>query len=174
MFPFMYVSYALLLLFTHSVVSDSATPWTAARQASLSFTISRRLLKLMYVESMMPSNHLILWRPIFLPPSVFPSMLFVSLLRFLCPCHIFSKLSHRSMKSLSILFLTALFPYHPHPQSLLKSSILLLRSGLSVLWAFYAAVVLGLPSIPVCVALLTLGFLVLLFLFPHLIELILQ
>ena len=70
----MYVSYALLLLFTHSVVSDSATPWTAARQASLSFTISRRLLKLMYVESMMPSNHLILCRPLLFLASVFPSI----------------------------------------------------------------------------------------------------
>ena len=41
-----------------SVVSDSATPWTAARQASLSFTISRSLLKLTSIESVMPSNHL--------------------------------------------------------------------------------------------------------------------
>ena len=112
--------------------------------------------------------------PIFLPPSVFRSMLFISLLRFLRPCHILSKLSHGSMKSLSVLFLTAFFPDHRHPQSLLKSSSLLLGSGLSVLWAFYAAVVLGLPSIPVCVAPLTVGFFVLLLLFPRLIELILQ
>ena len=52
-----------LLVFSHSVVSDSATPWTAARQASLSFTISQSLLKLMSIESVMPSNHLILCRP---------------------------------------------------------------------------------------------------------------
>ena len=45
--------------FSPSVVSDSATPWTAAPQASLSFTISQSLLKLMSIESMMPSNHLI-------------------------------------------------------------------------------------------------------------------
>ena len=51
----------LLLLFSHSVVSDSVSPWTTARQASLSFTISRSLLKVMSVESVMPSNHLILW-----------------------------------------------------------------------------------------------------------------
>ena len=51
-----------------------ATPWTAARQASLSITNSQSLLKLMSVESVMPSNHLILCRPLLLPPSVFPSI----------------------------------------------------------------------------------------------------
>ena len=51
-----------------------ATPWTAARQASLSITNYRSLLKLMSTESMMPSNHLILCRPLLLPPSVFPSI----------------------------------------------------------------------------------------------------
>ena len=50
------------------------TPWTAARQASLSFTISRSLLKLMSIESVMPSNHLIPCRPLLLLPSVFPSI----------------------------------------------------------------------------------------------------
>ena len=56
-----------------SRVRPFATPWTAARQGSLSITNSQRLLKLMYIESVMPSNHLILRRP-FLPPSVFPSI----------------------------------------------------------------------------------------------------
>ena len=51
-----------------------ATPWTAARQASLSFTISQSLFKLMSIESVMPSNHLILCRPPLLLPSIFPSM----------------------------------------------------------------------------------------------------
>ena len=51
-----------------------ATPWTAARQASLSITSSRSLLKLMSIESVMPSNHLILCCPIFLLPSNFPSI----------------------------------------------------------------------------------------------------
>ena len=51
-----------------------ATPWTAAHQASLSFSISPSLLKLMSIESMMPSNHLILCRPLLLLPSVFPSI----------------------------------------------------------------------------------------------------
>ena len=50
------------------------TPWTAARQASLSFTISQSLLKLMSIESVMPSNHLILCRPLLLLPSIFPSI----------------------------------------------------------------------------------------------------
>ena len=49
-----------------------ATLWTAARQASLSFTISQSLLKLMSIESMMPSNYLILSRHLLLLPSIFP------------------------------------------------------------------------------------------------------
>ena len=63
-----------MLLFSYSVVSDSVTPWTAARQASLSFTISWSLLKLMSIESVMPSNYLILCHPLLLWPSVFPSI----------------------------------------------------------------------------------------------------
>ena len=50
-----------------------ATPWTAACQASLSFTNSQSLLKLMSIELVMPSNHLILCWPLLLPPSIFPS-----------------------------------------------------------------------------------------------------
>ena len=60
--------------FSHSVVSDSVTPWTAACQASLSITNSQSLLKLMSIESVMPSNHLILCRPLLLLPSIFPSI----------------------------------------------------------------------------------------------------
>ena len=59
--------------FIHSAVCDPATPWTAARQASLTFTISQSLLNLMSIESVMPSNHLILCPLLFLP-SVFPSI----------------------------------------------------------------------------------------------------
>ena len=59
--------------FSRSVMSDSATPWTAAHQASLSLTNSWSLLKLMSIESVMPSNHLILHHPLLLP-SVFPSI----------------------------------------------------------------------------------------------------
>ena len=50
------------------------TPWTAARQASLSFTISRSLLKFMFIKSVMPSNRLILCHPFLLLPSIFPSI----------------------------------------------------------------------------------------------------
>ena len=51
-----------------------ATPWTAARQASLSVTNSQSLLKLKSIESVMPSNYLILCPPPLLPPSIFPSI----------------------------------------------------------------------------------------------------
>ena len=57
-----------------SVVSDSATPWIAACQASLFITNSWSLLKLMSIESVMPSNHLSLCHPLLLPPSIFPSI----------------------------------------------------------------------------------------------------
>ena len=57
--------------FSHSLF---ATPWTAACQASLSITNSRNLLKLMSIESVMPSNHLILYCPLLLLPSIFPSI----------------------------------------------------------------------------------------------------
>ena len=50
------------------------TPWTAACQASLSITNSQPLLKLMFIESVIQSNHLILCRPLLLPPSIFPSI----------------------------------------------------------------------------------------------------
>ena len=50
------------------------TPWTASHQAFLSITNSRSLLKLMSIESVMPSNYLILCRPLILPPSIFPSI----------------------------------------------------------------------------------------------------
>ena len=51
-----------------------ATPWTTACQASLSVTNSQSLLRLMSIESVMPSNHLILCRPLIFPPSIFPSI----------------------------------------------------------------------------------------------------
>ena len=55
-------------------MSNSATPWTAACQASLSITSSWSLLKLKSTDSVMPSNHLILCRPLLLLPSVLPSI----------------------------------------------------------------------------------------------------
>ena len=60
--------------FSHSVMSKSAAPWTAAHQASLSITNSWSLLRLMFIESVMPSNHLILCCPLLLLPSIFLSM----------------------------------------------------------------------------------------------------
>ena len=60
--------------FSHSVVSDSATPWITARQASLYITNSRSSLKLMSIELVMSSNHLILCRPLLLLPPIPPSI----------------------------------------------------------------------------------------------------
>ena len=56
-----------------SCVQFFVTPWTAAHQASLSFTISQSLLNFMFIESVMPSNHFILCCPLLLLPSIFPS-----------------------------------------------------------------------------------------------------
>ena len=60
--------------FSHSVVSDSATPWIAARQGSLSIINSRSSLKLISTDSVVPSNYLILRHPLLLLPSIFPSI----------------------------------------------------------------------------------------------------
>ena len=57
---------------SHSVMSDSATPWTVTCQAFLFIVSSRSLLRLMSIESVMPSNHLILCHPLLLPLSNFP------------------------------------------------------------------------------------------------------
>ena len=62
------------LLLSSSVMSDSATPQTAAHQASLSFTISWSLLKLMSIKLVMPSNRPVLCHPLLLMPSIFPSI----------------------------------------------------------------------------------------------------
>ena len=88
-FPRYYFS-CITLKYTQSLCSDSGgvvavvqwvshiwlfvTLWTAARQASLSFTVSLSLFKVMSIESVMPSNHLILCRPLLLPPSIFSSI----------------------------------------------------------------------------------------------------
>ena len=68
------ICFYISFLFGHLVMSNSVTPWTAARQASLSFTISWSLPKFMSNASVMPSNHLILCHPLLLLPSVFPSI----------------------------------------------------------------------------------------------------
>ena len=70
--------WSLLELFSSSQSLSSVqlfvTPWTAACQASLAFTISQSLFKLMSIELVMPSNHLILCHPLLLLPSIFPSI----------------------------------------------------------------------------------------------------
>ena len=73
-------------LFSCSVMSDSLQ-----HQAFLSFTISQRLLKLISIESVMPSNHLIVCRPLFLLPSIFPSV------------RVFSRLGFRNLETLRVL-----------------------------------------------------------------------
>ena len=65
---------AVSVQFSRSVVSDSATPWIAARQASLSITSSWSLPKLMSIDSVMPSSHLILCLPLLLLPPIPPSI----------------------------------------------------------------------------------------------------
>ena len=82
MFPFVSLCLSYILLWVLGCIQFSSvaqlcptvTPWTAARQASLSITNSRSLLKLMSSESVMPSNHLILCCPLLLLPSIFPSI----------------------------------------------------------------------------------------------------
>ena len=63
-----------LVQFSRSAVSNSAIPWTAPCQASLSITNSHSLLKLMSIKSVMPSNHLTLCRPLLLLTSIFPNI----------------------------------------------------------------------------------------------------
>ena len=68
----------LFIVQSLSHVQLLATPWTAAHQVSLSSTICSSLLKLMSIEMVMPSNHLILCHPLLLLPSIFPSIRFFS------------------------------------------------------------------------------------------------
>ena len=77
----------ILLVMVNSVQSLSpvwllVTPWTTVFQASLSITNSWSLLKLMSIKLVMPSNHLILCRPLLLPPSIFPSIRVFSMSQF--------------------------------------------------------------------------------------------
>ena len=69
-----YINVYLDLFRSHSRVQLFVTPWTAEHQASLYITNSQSLLKLMSIESVMPSNHLILSCPLLLLPSIFPSI----------------------------------------------------------------------------------------------------
>ena len=68
------LEFVVVVVQSLSCIQLFATPWTAAHQASLSFTISLSLLKLMSIESVIPFNHLILCHPLLLLPSIFPSI----------------------------------------------------------------------------------------------------
>ena len=87
----------LLLLFSCKVVSDSATPWTAAHQAPPSFTIFQNMLRFMSIESVMPSNHLIH------PPSPFAFNLFQhqSLFQWVSSSHQLAKVLQLQLQHLS-------------------------------------------------------------------------
>ena len=90
----------------------SATPWSAAYQASLFFTISWSLLKLMSIESVMPSNRLILCCPLLLMPWIFPSMS-------LFQCVTYHTLNHPEVYSsvvLSIFIFVCSSHHHPFPE----------------------------------------------------------
>ena len=75
-FYFSYQPFPLIVVVVQSLsrVRLFATPWTAAHQAFLSINNFRSLLKFMCIESVMPSNHLILYHPLLLSPSIFPSI----------------------------------------------------------------------------------------------------
>ena len=70
--PLRNIQFSLVQSLSH--VQIFVTPWSTARQASLSITYSQSLLKLMSIDSVKPSNHLILCRPLLLPPLIFPSI----------------------------------------------------------------------------------------------------
>ena len=69
-----YFKWFVVVVPSLSCVRLFSTPWTAASQASLSFTISQSLLKLMFIESVIPSKHLVLCHPLLLLPLIFPSI----------------------------------------------------------------------------------------------------
>ena len=121
-----------------SCVRLVATPWMAARQASLSITNSWSLLKLKSIKSMMPSNHLILYHPFLLPPSIFPRIRVFSkesVLRIRWPkCWSFSfSISPSSVYSGLISFRTDWFDLLA-VQGTLKSLLQHHSSKASILW----------------------------------------
>ena len=77
LFKLLLIYYIIVIIYSVQSLSRVqlfTTPWTAAHQASLSITNSQSLLKLMSMELVMPSNYLILWHPLLLLPSIFPSI----------------------------------------------------------------------------------------------------
>ena len=129
-----------------------ATPWTALPQASLSITNSQSLLKLMPIESVTPSNHLILCHPPFLLPSIFPSIRVFSNESGLCirwpmygsfsfiisPSDEYSGLISFRMHWLYLLAvqrtLKSLLQYHSSKASVLRHSAFLIFSSVLLMW----------------------------------------
>ena len=127
----------LLLLFSRWVVSNSATPWTAAHQASLFFTISWNLLKLIPIELLMPlSYYLVLCHPLLLLPSFFPSIWVFSSESVLCirwpkywrfsfsvsPSNEYSGLISFRMDGLDLLAVHRTLQHHSSKASILQRS----------------------------------------------------
>ena len=113
-----------------------ATPWTAACQASLSFTVSRSLLKFMSIESMMPFNHLIFCHPLLFLPSIFPSIRVFSnelALHIRWPKHWNFTISPSNEYSGLISFRIDWFDLLPS-QGILKSPLYHQSSKASILW----------------------------------------
>ena len=128
--------FSLSLQFSLSVMSDSATPWTAACRACLSITNSWSLLKLISIESVMPFNHLILCHPLLLLPSIFSRIRVFSSESVLCirwPLEYWSFISpsneHPGLISFRMDWLDLLAV-----QGTLKSILQHLSSKASILW----------------------------------------
>ena len=137
-----WLSYWRLIQFNWVTQScpNPRTPWTAAHQTSLSITNSQSLHKLMSIKSVMPSNHLILWGPLLLPSSIFPSIKIFSnesVLRFrwskywsfsfsISPSNEYSGLISFRMDWLDLLAiqgtLKSLLQYHSSKASILRCS----------------------------------------------------
>ena len=114
----------------------SVTTWTAAHQAALSFIVSRSLLKLMSIESVMPSSHLILCRPLLLLPSIFPSIMVFSNKSALCVLA-FSSQSTVQFKYLFIMFIGRVWMLFPElPVHILWSFFFYIVIFISLLFCF--------------------------------------
>ena len=147
MYDYVYTSHKILSsVQSLSRVHLFATPWTAALQASLSVTNSWSLLKLMSFRSVMPSNHLILCRTLFLLPSIFPIRVFsnesVLHIRWpkywsfsfsISPCNEYSRLISFRMDWLDLLAvqgtLKSLLQHHSSKSSILGCSAFFLYLG---------------------------------------------
>ena len=155
-----------------------ATPWTAACQASLSITNSQSSLKLMSIESLMPSNHVILCHPLLLPPSILPSIRVFSNESILCikwpeywsfsfsisPSNEYSGLISFRMDWLGLLAvqgtLKSLLQHHGSKVSILQHSTFFIKrlfsssslSAISVVSSAYLRLLIFLPAIliPAC------------------------